>query len=73
MRKSEILNLKLSNVDFEQQIIYVKDTKNENPREIPMNNFLTETLTDVKFKSEFVFSKNNGVLFRNVRRDLKGH
>jgi len=60
MRKGEILNLKKTNVDFNNAYILVEGTKNGEFRKIPMNKKLTQTLRDVigKSKSEFVFSEN---------------
>lgn len=60
MRKGEILTLKWSNVDFKNGYIYVEQTKNDEPRKLPMNNKLTETLQSAKkvSKGEYVFSEN---------------
>ncbi|MDW7997824.1 MAG: site-specific integrase [Thermodesulfovibrio sp.] len=40
MRKGEILNLKWQNIDFKNEIILLDKTKNDERREIPMNNTL---------------------------------
>ena len=37
MRKGEILNLKWQDIDFKRGIIYLLETKNNDKREIPMN------------------------------------
>ena len=58
MRRSEILNLKWKNVDLPEGYIRVEDTKNGEPRNIPINRQLIETLETVKYNtsSEYVFS-----------------
>jgi integrase len=48
MRKGEIFNLKWEDVDFERRAIQVKKTKNDQPREIPMTDWLFETLWDLR-------------------------
>lgn len=60
MRKGEILNLKLSNVDFKKKVIIVEGTKNGEILKVPMNHRLTVTLESSKkvTKSEYVFSDN---------------
>lgn len=59
MRRSEILNLKWENVNLAESYLRVEDTKNDEPRYIPMNKQLNETLKSVKYKSsgEYVFSR----------------
>jgi len=37
MRKGEILNLKWRDIDFNQRIIYLLETKRGEKREVPMN------------------------------------
>ncbi|PIV64039.1 MAG: hypothetical protein COZ37_01245 [bacterium (Candidatus Ratteibacteria) CG_4_10_14_3_um_filter_41_18] len=37
MRKGEILNLKWRDIDFNQRIIYLLETKSGEKREVPMN------------------------------------
>jgi len=64
-RKSEIINLKWSDVDFEHKMIYFMNTKNGEPKGIPMHHILYTEL--VKFKqSQKVQSINkNSLLFPN--------
>lgn len=68
MRKGEILNLKWSNVDFNNRVIIVEGTKNGEIRKIPMNHKLTVALENVKkeSKGEYVFSKN-GKLYGDIK------
>jgi len=73
MRKSELLGLEWSNVDFGTRIITVEGTKSGYIRKIPMSSKLTEILQDVRKKScsEYVFSDGEGKPFKEVRTSLK--
>jgi len=51
MRLGEILKLKWEEVDFENQIVYVTDSKNGEQRQMPMNNLLTDALQGIKLGS----------------------
>ncbi len=69
MRKGEILNLKWENVDLNQGIIYLLDTKNGEKREIPINRKLKEVLNGIKPnpKGPYVFCKKNGQNYGEVK------
>lgn len=56
MRKGEILRLRWTDVDFENQFLFLKQTKSNRPRKIPMSHLVTETLRSLKREGEFVFS-----------------
>ncbi len=62
MRRSEISRLKWKDVDFEDGTIYVAETKNDEPRIIPMSQSLLDTLLNIKdtAASEFVFTTSDG-------------
>ena len=66
MRKGEILNLRWEDADFQRRVIQVKKTKNDQPREVPMTDWLFDALCDWRKKSQkrldngFVFANNNG-------------
>lgn len=70
MRSGEILKLRWEEVDFENQIIYVTDSKNGEQRQIPMNSTLTETLQAIKLgtPSPWVFFKHNGKPYIRIPR-----
>ncbi|HBG49942.1 MAG TPA: hypothetical protein DDW90_10675 [Cyanobacteria bacterium UBA9971] len=55
MRKSEILDLQWSCVDFTQKYIDVLQTKSGKPRQIPMSERLYNTLNEQKRINEYVF------------------
>jgi len=69
MRKSEVLNLKWSNVDLLNRIITVEGTKSGRVRKIPMNNRLTEILSGGKKvnRSESVFVNERGKPYKSFR------
>ena len=71
MRRGEILKLKWEDVDLEQKIIFVKNTKNNEVREIPLNNLLTNTLKNIKFKSLYVFCNEDGKPYGSVRKSFE--
>ena len=70
MRKSEILGLTWNQVNFEQGIITLTDTKNGERRDIPMNETVKATLKVVERKGDHVFCNGEGETFANVRRSF---
>jgi len=52
MRRGEIFNLKWQDIDFELKLIHVADSKNNESRDIPMNETLYKTLKALKDKAE---------------------
>jgi integrase len=61
MRRGEILRLKWEEVDFKRRVIQVKQTKNYQPREVPMTDWLFETVWAWRKKSLdncYVFGNN---------------
>jgi len=62
LRKGEIVNIKWEDIDFRNRIIYIGNTKNGEKREIPINDYLTETLKSIKRNdvSPYVFCNKGG-------------
>lgn len=62
MRRDEIAKLKWKDIDFEDGSIYIAETKNDEPRTIPIGEALLNTLLDMKKEavSEFVFTTPDG-------------
>lgn len=56
MRKNEIFSLKWNDVDFAVNYIYVKETKSNIMRKIPMNSVVKYTLKGIERESDFVFT-----------------
>lgn len=55
MRKGEILNLKWNDIDFIEDYIYIKETKSNVIRKIPINSIVRTTLKGIKRENDFVF------------------
>lgn len=70
MRLGEILNLKWRDVDFVRNIIYLYVTKNNQPRELPMNNLVKRTLIGVRkhSESEYIFVRKDGSRILDIRK-----
>ncbi len=67
MRKSEILNLKWEDVDFESKMIYVSVAKSGYGREIPMAEPVLFALRGLRSKSDSVFNHEKGTPIKNFR------
>ena len=72
MRKSEILNLKWRDVDFNHDIIYLYQTKNGEKREVPMNALVKSTLIKVEKnpESQYIFANRKGRPHTNIRKSF---
>jgi len=62
LRKGELLNLKWNDVDFTDNYIFVRESKNNDVRAVPIAGSLREVLTKLKEKSdcEHVFTTDKG-------------
>ena len=67
MRKGEILDLTWNRVDLENGVLAVADSKSGDGRKIPMNRLLTDTLGALTIRSEYVFSREDGIQVRSIR------
>ncbi len=69
MRRGEILNLKWDDIDFNRNLIQIDETKSGSPRDVPMNDFLRQTMLELKSRSsqEYVFVNRLGKPYRDVR------
>lgn len=56
MRKSEILNLRWENIDFEYRFIELLETKSGKSRKIPIPETLWKILNDQKIDNEYIFT-----------------
>jgi integrase len=66
MRRGEILNLKWEQVNFEQGIITILDTKNSERKDIPMDETVKATLQGLDRRGEFVFRNKAGMPFNTM-------
>jgi len=74
MRKGEILNLKWSDIDLDKGIFYLLDTKNNEPREVQMNQQAREALDGIAKipGSPYVFRDEQGNLsIYNMRKKFE--
>ncbi len=73
MRKGEILNLKWVDVDLRNRVISILNSKNDEKREIPVNEDLFQALLRVRknLESSYVFCKEDGVPYRDVKTGFK--
>jgi len=62
LRKGEIVLIKWNDIDFANRIIFIANTKNGEKREVPVNDYLTETLKSIKKHdaSPYVFCDKEG-------------
>jgi integrase len=73
MRKSEILGLTWQDIDFGAKTITVRQTKNNEPKVIPMNQSLYEELQRLprRLHSAYVFCNVQGERYDEVKRSFK--
>jgi len=74
MRVSELINLKWSDIDFKNEVIFVNDSKNFTQRLIPMNKLVLDTLKSLVYGHERAFNFKSrdsvGSTWRKVRNRL---
>lgn len=70
MRKSEILDLRREQVNFEQGIVTLTDTKNSQRRDVPLNETAKTALRSIKEDGPFYFRSpaGNGKPYTQVHR-----
>lgn len=73
MRQGEILNLQWPDVDFQQKVMYINESKSGESRKIPINSITVAVLRQVKKRqrSFYVFSNKEGKPFRKVYKGFK--
>jgi len=69
MRKGEILNLKWRDIDFNQKIVYLLETKSGEKREVPINEIVCNALLEMRKhpNSPYVFCKEDGKPYHKVQ------
>jgi integrase len=73
MRRGEILGLKWSAVDFNNDLIYLHKTKSKEKRIIPMNSLLKKLLLNIREHSisEYVFCNKDGNQIKSIDTGFK--
>jgi len=73
LRRNEILNLKWKNINLKQGYITVEESKNNESRNVPINELLMQRLKSIKNnESEFLLSHENGEPFKSVKKAFHG-
>jgi len=73
LRRNEILNLKWEDINLTEGFLTVRDSKNNELRNVPINRLLKQRLKSVKNNdSEFLFSHDNGEPYKSVKKALYG-
>lgn len=69
MRRGELLSLRWDDVDLDNRLVHVEDTKNGKRRDIPLNRIALQTLRrhPHHIRSEFVFCNLQGHPYKSVR------
>lgn len=72
MRKGEVLNLKWNDVDFKRNVIYLYQTKNEEKREVRMNEEAKTTLIKIKKHpdSSYIFCNKDGKPYGDIKKSF---
>ena len=70
MRRGEILNLRWRDIDIKRGIIYIRNTKSKENREIPVNEQVKTALIRTRKHpaSEFVFHHKDGSQIKNIKK-----
>lgn len=71
MRRSELLNLKWDQINFDQGFISILDTKNHERRDIPMNETVKEILRGIDRRGDYVFCNGSGKVFATIRKSFE--
>ena len=72
MRKSECFNLVWDDIDLENRLIFLTNTKNSKPREIPINDDIFKVLNRIPrhISSPYVFSQESGKPWKDLRGSI---
>lgn len=72
LRKSELLNLKWHDVDFNRDIINLYQTKNGEKRKVPMNSTVKSTFIKINKQpeSQYIFANQRGKPYTDLRKSF---
>ncbi len=72
MRKSEIFNLKWSDIDLDVRAIYLRETKSGEGREVPINDEVFKVFKRIpkNSKSEYIFCYPDGQRMMDIRKSF---
>ena len=67
----EVLNLKIKNIEFEQNLFYIDIAKNDNQRIIPISQTLKEEILEYIEKTPFILENHDFLLCIDYENKLK--
>jgi len=72
MRRGEILGLKWTDIDFRRGFMYLRDTKNGECREVPINDLVKQALIKQPRRSDspYVFYNREGKAFQDLKKSF---
>ncbi|MGH9825804.1 MAG: tyrosine-type recombinase/integrase, partial [Blastocatellia bacterium] len=68
LRVSEILKLKIEHVDFHRDVLYIKGTKTDEDREVPLNDVTRQLLTKLVMRAQ---GQGDDYVFTNPRTSTR--
>ena len=72
LRKTDLLNLKWSNIDLDRGILFYEEQKKRNkPRIKVLNSDMIELLKSIPKRGEYVFTGNDGEPLRDIKRSFR--
>ncbi len=72
MRKGEILNLRWNDIDFIEHYIYLKKTKSNVMRKVPMNSVINDMLNKIERDGDYVFANpETGLPYTDIFHQFK--
>ena len=71
MRKMEILKLEWSRVDLDRGLIHLVETKNDQPRTIPLLGYALNLISQLPRTSSYVFPSRSGSYYRDIDHPWK--
>ena len=70
MRIGEMLSLRWSNIDFDNNYITIEESKGNTYRKVKMNSIVKEVLKDINTRNEFIFTNYNGKPLKSIRKSF---
>ncbi len=70
LRRSEIFNIKVSDVNFHDRFLFVRDTKSKTNRTIPLNDIVIDLLSNIPIPDNaYIFIKKNPKIFSRAVKE----
>lgn len=72
MRLGEVIELKIQNIDFENNVLYIEVAKNDNQRIVPISDTLKKELYNYINNTCFILQDRDYLFYIDLNRRLKG-